>query len=106
MCSTDLFVDVQFPEDLSRIEQVLVLEDPAQGQHTFAPGMCQSPDWCSVLLLLCVPCKQRQVQDQGNPVSIDQEQEGQDGVYGSFRDDVGVETVAEVDWVDVVAVLR
>jgi hypothetical protein len=27
-------------------------------------------------------------------------------VYGSFRDDVGVEAVAEINWVDVVAATR
>jgi hypothetical protein len=57
-----------------------------------------------VYALLDVPCNQRQVEDQGQPVSVDKEQEGQESVDGDFRDDVRVETVAEVDRVDVVAV--
>jgi hypothetical protein len=54
-------------------------------------------------ILLAVPCQQWQVQNERDPVSIDKEKEGKESVYGSFRDDVGVETVAEVDRVDVVA---
>lgn len=53
-------------------------------------------------ILLGVPTQQSQVQDKRQPVSVDQKEEGQESVYGSFGDDVGVETVAEVDRVDVV----
>jgi hypothetical protein len=52
--------------------------------------------------LLCVPGHERQIQDERHPVSVDQEQESQKSVYGGFGDDVGVETVAEIDRVDVV----
>lgn len=55
-----------------------------------------------IFLLVRIPCSQRQVEDKGNPVAIDQEEEGEQSLYGGFRDDVGVETVAKVDWVDVV----
>lgn len=55
-------------------------------------------------VLLDVPAKERQVEDQRHPVSVDKEQEGQESVDGNFGDDVGVEAVAEVDGVDVVAV--
>jgi hypothetical protein len=55
-------------------------------------------------VLLAVPCQQGQIQNQRDPVSVDQEEESQESVYGSFGDDVGVETVAKIDWVDVVAV--
>jgi hypothetical protein len=52
--------------------------------------------------LLCVESQQRQIQQQSQPVAIDQEQEREEGVHGSLRDNVGVETVAEIDRVDVV----
>jgi hypothetical protein len=55
------------------------------------------------IILLAVPSQQRQVQNQGNPVSVDEEEEGQESVDGGFGDDVGVEAVAKVDRVDVVA---
>lgn len=53
-------------------------------------------------ILLAVPSQERQVQDQCHPVSIDEEKEGQERVYGSFGDNVGVEAVAKIDRVDVV----
>lgn len=56
--------------------------------------------------LLRIENKQRQVQDDSKPVSVDDEQEGQESVNGGFGDDVGVETVAEVDRVDVVAMVE
>jgi hypothetical protein len=59
-------------------------------------------DW-SRGVLLSVPGQQRQIQDQGDPVSIDEEQESQEGVDSGFGDDVCVEAVAEIDGVDVVA---
>lgn len=75
-----LLVYVELSENLSGIQKVLVLED-----------------------LLCVPCKQRQVEDQGEPVTVDEEQDSEESVDSSFRNNVGVEAVAEVDRVDVVA---
>lgn len=51
MIVTHLLVHVQLPENLRRVEQVLVLKD-----------------------LLSVPCKQRQVQNNGDPVAVDDEQ--------------------------------
>ena len=54
--------------------------------------------------LLDIPSQQRQVEDQGDPVAVDKEQEGYEPVDGDFGDDVRVEAVAEVDGVDVVAV--
>jgi hypothetical protein len=76
-----LLVDVQLAEDLGSIQQVGVLED-----------------------LLDVPGEQRKVQDQSQPISVNEEEEGQETVYRSLGDDVGVQAVAEVDWVDVVAI--
>lgn len=76
-----LLVYIQLSEDLSRIKQVLILHN-----------------------LLSVPGKQWQVKDQGDPVPVDKEQDGQESVNGGFGDDVSVEAVAEVDRVDVVAI--
>jgi len=74
-----LLVDVELAEDLGGVEKVGVLED-----------------------LLRVPGQEREVQDQRQPVAVDQEQESEESVNGGFGDDVGVEAVAEVDRVDVV----
>jgi len=54
--------------------------------------------------LLCVPRKHGQVENEGDPVSVDQEHEGEEPMDGSFGDNVRVEAVAEVDRVNVVAV--
>lgn len=74
-----LLVDVELAEDLSRIEEVGVVND-----------------------LLDVPAKERQVENKRHPVSVDKEEECQETVYGSLGDNVGVESVAEVNGVDVV----
>ena len=73
--SPHLLVDVEFPEYLGRIQQVGVVHDSTQplvskvadihGAHS--PGQD---------VLLDVPCQQWQVQDQGQPVSVDEEEEG------------------------------
>ena len=55
-------------------------------------------------VLLDVPGEQRQVENQSQPVAVDQEQEGQETVHSSLGDNVGVQAVAEVDGVDVVTV--
>lgn len=54
-------------------------------------------------ILLNVEGQERQVQDKSNPVTVDEEQGGQESVDGGFGFDVGVEAVAQVDRVDVVA---
>jgi hypothetical protein len=91
-------VNVQLPEDLSRVEQVVLLEDPTPSQYSFSDRAAQV-----VHVLLAVPGQQRQVQDERDPVSVDKEEEGQETVNGGLGDDVGVEAVAKVDGVDVVA---
>ena len=55
---------------------------------------------CNVLLR--IERQQRQVQNNSKPVSIDDEEEGQESVNSGFGDNVGVETVAEVNGVDIV----
>lgn len=72
-------MDVQLPEDLGRVQQMGVVDN-----------------------LLDIPGDEWQVQNQWQPVSVDQEEERQETVYGSLGDDVGVQAVAEVDGVDVV----
>lgn len=54
-------------------------------------------------ILLNVKCDQWQVQNQRQPVSINKEQRSQDSVHSSFGDDVGIETVAEIDGVNIIA---
>lgn len=77
---THLLVYIQLPENLRRVQKMLVLED-----------------------LLRIERQKRQVQQDRDPVAIDDKEEGQERVDGSFRDDVGIQAVAQVDRVDVVA---
>jgi len=74
-----LLVHIQFPENLRGVEEMLVFKD-----------------------LLRVPCQEGQVQEEGQPVSVDEKEDSEEAMDGGFRDDVGVEAVAEVDGVDVV----
>lgn len=62
--------------------------------------------WLKGRSLLNVVSKQGQVENKRNPVSVDQEQKGQEAMDGSFGQDIGVEAVAEVDGVDVVAAIN
>lgn len=55
--------------------------------------------------LLDVECEERQVEYERQPVSVDEEQEGQEGVDSRFGEDIVVKTVAEIDGVDVVTVV-
>lgn len=57
-------------------------------------------------VLLGVEGQERQVEEDSEPVAIDDEQEGQKGVDGGFGDDVGVKAVAQVNRVDVVTAKR
>lgn len=74
-----LLVHIQLAEDLSRIQEVLV-----------------------VVNLLSVEGQERQVQDDSEPVAVNDEEECKESVNGSLGDNVGVKTVAKVDRVDVV----
>ena len=53
--------------------------------------------------LLGIESQQWQVQEDCKPVAVDHEEEGKEGVDTGFGDNVGVESVAQVDGVDVVA---
>lgn len=57
-------------------------------------------------ILLCIIGQEGQVKQEGQPVSVDQEQKREESVDCGFRDNVGVETVAEVDWVDIVTIVQ
>jgi hypothetical protein len=95
---TNLLVHIKLPEDFRCIQQMLVFKDPATVSD------CTLSLWMlSLHILLAVPSQKRQIQNKRNPVAIDEEEERQESVYGSFGDDVGVQAVAKVDRVDVVA---
>lgn len=53
-------------------------------------------------VLLPVERQERQVQQNRDPVAVDDEKEGQERVNSGLGDDVGVQAVAQVDRVDVV----
>lgn len=53
-------------------------------------------------VLLRIERQKRQVENDRQPVAVDNEEEGQESVNGGLWDDVGVQTVAKVDRVDVV----
>jgi hypothetical protein len=95
-------VHVQLPENLSSVKKMLVFKDPALALVEFAfRGAIHGREY--IYVLLAVPSEKRDVEQDGNPVPVDKEQECQKGVDGGFGNDVSVEAVAEVNWVDVVA---
>lgn len=55
-------------------------------------------------VLLRVVCGHWQVEDECHPIPVDEEEERQEAVDRRFGNDVGVEAVAEVYWVDVITV--
>lgn len=117
-----LLMDVEFPEDLGRVQEVGVVNNPTKDTrlaYVFLPNKSptrtarrktEQKNVDSVVgiikktILLDVPREERGVKDQRQPVAVDEEQEGQEAVNGRFGDDVRVESVAKVDRVDVVAV--
>jgi hypothetical protein len=44
--------------------------------------------------LLCIESQQGQIQEQCNPVAVDQEQKRQESMYSGLRNDVGVQAIA------------
>ena len=54
--------------------------------------------------LLRIVSQQGQIEDQSDPVEVDCEENGKKGVYSGFRDDVGIESVTQIDRVDIVTV--
>lgn len=57
-------------------------------------------------ILLDVPAKKRQVENKRHPVSVDEEEEGQETMHSSLGDNVGVESVAEINGVNVVTTIK
>lgn len=96
--ATHLLVHIQLAEDLGGVQQVLVIIDPDVRLVYSSKTTSRSR-----YALLRIECHQRQVEKDGKPVSIDDKEEGQESVNGGFGDNVGVEAVAEVNGVDVVA---
>jgi hypothetical protein len=94
-----LLVNVELAENLRRIEQVGVVNNP----RVRSVSCCQIGN--SVIVLLDIPGKERQVEDERHPVAVDEEEEGQETVHRGLGDNVGVESVAEVNGVDVVTVV-
>jgi hypothetical protein len=98
---THLLVDVQLSEYLGGIQKMLVVEDPKWQ----VSNMCldQRPEvGCNSLL--SVEGKERQVQNDSQPIPVNHEEESQDSVNSGFRDDVGIQAVAEINRVDVITV--
>jgi len=74
-----LLMHIQFPKNFCRVQKMLVLKN-----------------------FLSIPYQEWEVQQKRNPVSVDEEKESEAGVDGGFGDDIVVESVAEVDGVDIV----
>jgi hypothetical protein len=98
-----LLVDIELSENLGGIKQVGVVNNSSSKLVSKNPFHAAAIIWLEGRSLLNVVSKQGQVENKGNPVSVDQEQKGQEAMNGGFGQDVGVEAVAEVDGVDVVA---
>lgn len=85
---------------------MLVVEDPKANMLVLSPSRDYTIfEAYGRNVLLSVESQEWQVKDDSQPVAIDDEEEGQKGVNGGFRDNVGVQAVAEVDGVDVVTVV-
>jgi hypothetical protein len=54
--------------------------------------------------LLGVPGEQWDIEDKGYPIAVDEEQKCEKTVNSCFRDNIGVEAIAKVNGVDVVAI--
>ena len=109
---------VQLAEDLGRVEEVLVFEDPVRKRHrqhadlisTTPLMVIHQKNILFVLslawrfnILLPIPRRERDIQQQWQPIPINQEQGGEECVDAGFGNDVHVEAIAKVDGVDVVA---
>ena len=103
----DLFVDIQFPEDLGCVKEMRIVHNPLKlGQHwkyerspTLAETRSRYGD-----ILLDVKCYQRQIKKKRYPVSIDEEKECQESMHRSFWYNICIETVAKIDRVDIVTI--
>jgi len=60
---------------------------------------------CVIHNLLDVEREEWQIEQERNPVAVDKEKEGQETMDRGFWDNVCIETVAEVDRVNIVTVI-
>lgn len=96
---------VQLPEDLRRVQEMLVVIDPVVlASACITPNpvtehKCGHP-------LLRVECQEWQIEHNGQPIAVDDEQERQERMDGGFGNDIGIQAVTEVDRVDIVTVKR
>jgi len=74
-----LLVNIQLAENFSSIQEMLIIHN-----------------------LLNIPCDERQIKQKSYPITVDQEQESQEAMYGRLRDDIRVKSVAEVDGINVI----
>lgn len=87
------FVHVQFPEYLRCVEEMLVVEDPVSLMLARGTQLVRCSDGERGGMrssLFRIVGKQRQIQDQSDPVSVDQEERCEEGVDSGFGNDVGV----------------
>jgi hypothetical protein len=56
-------------------------------------------------VLLDVEREKRQIKQKRNPVAVDKEEEGQEAMDRGFWNDVCIEAIAEVNGIDIVAVI-
>ena len=116
MCAY-LFVYIQLSEDLRGVKEVGVVQysmtrlaSPHNNQNYHHANHDAWDLWqCNILIcgknvLLRVESQERQVENQCHPVTIDNEEDGHKAMNSGLWDDVGVETVAEIDRIDVITV--
>lgn len=103
---TNLLVDVELSEDLGGVKKMGVVDDPSDCRLEIRGSVCGNrPPFREQSSLLDVVSEERKIENERNPVAVDEEQKGQEAMDGRFGDDVGVEAVAEIDGVDVVAIM-
>lgn len=101
-----LLVHIELAEDLGRIQEVLVLIDPESRldcHHLYQTSKEQSRAGNA---LLCIERQHRQVQNDRDPVAVNYKQEGQESVHRGFGNNVGVETVAKINGINVVTAFK
>ena len=103
---TYLLVDVQLAEDLGRIQEVSVVDDSSGEAVSHAWTLVEQVGEGISRILLDIPAQKREVEDERQPVTVDEEHEGEEAMDGSLGDDVRVQAVAEIDGVDVVTAQR
>ena len=91
---------MRYPESWNPVSIILPMQRNVSAiEHNYRPNLLRGD------ILFGIECKKREVEHKRNPIAVDKEEEGQEAVDRSFRDDVCVETIAEVDGVNVVAVI-